>query len=102
LSQAERRCLQRRLVAASVELTAAWRARQELCALLERSGEYCLAMRSRRAYAERLVAQPAPAPRPARAAGLAAVVTGGTQGLGLACAKQVPPSTCHLFLAFAT
>ena len=56
---------------------------------MDGTGEYILALRCGRVYAERLVAQPAPAPR---AVGLAAqqcaMVTGGTGGLGLAFTEQ--------------
>ena len=64
---------------------------QELHALVESSGEYLMALRCGRVFAERLVSQPAPAPRAAgltAAQGACVMVTGGTGGLGLAFTKQ--------------
>ena len=64
---------------------------QELHALVSRSGEYCVALRSGRVYAERLVPQQVPALRRSDlgAPDVTAVVSGGTQGLGMAFTKQV-------------
>ena len=65
---------------------------QDLHALVDASGEYFLALRCGRVYAERLVPQPAPAPRAVGLAaqqGACAMVTGATGGLGLAFTKQV-------------
>ena len=68
---------------------------------MEDSSEYCLALRSGRLYAERLIASPQARPRPPNSylSCFTTIVSGGAKGLGLECTRRALKSGSRCLVA---